>query len=81
MIYANRKSGAITGDVLLGPATDHIAHRLAWTIERGQAAARMLGPPCIIRTFEEGLKAPPIRRDHSVRDHKRSLTRRRDVDR
>jgi dihydrolipoamide dehydrogenase len=46
--------------VLFGPAMDHIAHMLAWAIERGETAAKMLALPFYHPTLEEGLK-PALR--------------------
>jgi dihydrolipoamide dehydrogenase len=39
---------------------DHIAHLLAWAIERGETAAALLKLPFYHPTFEEGLK-PALR--------------------
>jgi dihydrolipoamide dehydrogenase len=44
-IYANRASGKLTGAVLFGPGMDHIAHLIAWAIERGETAAGLLKLP------------------------------------
>jgi dihydrolipoamide dehydrogenase len=41
---------------MLGPAMDHMAHFLAWAIERGETATSMLELPFYHPTFEEGLK-------------------------
>jgi dihydrolipoamide dehydrogenase len=59
-IFADGESGALIGAILLGPGMDHIAHLLAWAIERGETAARILELPFYHPTFEEGLK-PPLR--------------------
>jgi dihydrolipoamide dehydrogenase len=59
-IYADNQRGALTGAVLFGPAMDHIAHLLAWAIERGATAANVLDLPFYHPTFEEGLK-PALR--------------------
>jgi dihydrolipoamide dehydrogenase len=57
-IYANRASGKLTGAVLFGPGIDHIAHLIAWAIERGETAAGLLKLPFYHPTLEEGLKQP-----------------------
>jgi dihydrolipoamide dehydrogenase len=57
-IYADRGTGRLTGAVLLGPAMDHVAHLIAWAIEHGETAGRMLELPIYHPTFEEGLKQP-----------------------
>jgi dihydrolipoyl dehydrogenase len=59
-IYAEGTTGAISGAVLLGPGMDHMAHLLAWAIERGETATRMLELPFYHPTLDEGLK-PPLR--------------------
>lgn len=59
-IYADSRTGALTGAVLLGPGMDHIAHSLAWAIERGETATGILELPFYHPTFEEGLK-PALR--------------------
>ena len=59
-LYAAKDTGRLTGAVLLGPGMDHIAHLIAWGIERGETAATMLALPFYHPTFEEGLK-PALR--------------------
>jgi len=44
----------------IGAYTHHIAHLLAWAIERGETAAALLKLPFYHPTFEEGLK-PALR--------------------
>jgi dihydrolipoamide dehydrogenase len=59
-IYADRSSGKLAGAALFGPAMDHIAHLIAWSIERGDTATALLRMPFYHPTFEEGLK-PALR--------------------
>ena len=59
-IYAEPRSGKITGATLFGPAMDHIAHLLAWSIERGETAATLMSRPFYHPTIEEGIK-PALR--------------------
>jgi len=59
-LYADRDHGRLTGAAMLGPAMDHIAHLLAWAIERGETATSLLELPFYHPTFEEGLK-PALR--------------------
>jgi len=59
-IYADRDCGRLTGATLFGPAMDHIAHLIAWSIERGETAGSLLTMPFYHPTFEEGLK-PALR--------------------
>jgi dihydrolipoamide dehydrogenase len=57
-IYADCNSGVLLGATLFGPGMDHIAHLLAFAIERGETALLQL--PMYHPTFEEGLK-PALR--------------------
>jgi dihydrolipoamide dehydrogenase len=59
-IYADRNSGVLVGATLFGPGMDHIAHLLAFAIERGETAGALLQLPMYHPTFEEGLK-PALR--------------------
>ncbi len=59
-LYADPEHGRLTGAALLGPAMDHMAHLLAWAIERGETATSLLNMPFYHPTFEEGLK-PALR--------------------
>jgi dihydrolipoamide dehydrogenase len=59
-IYAARSDGRLTGATLAAPAMDHVAHLLAWAIERGETASSLLDLPIYHPTFEEGLK-PALR--------------------
>jgi dihydrolipoamide dehydrogenase len=56
-LHAARPDGRLTGAVLLGPGADHIAHLIAWAIERGETATAVLGLPIYHPTFEEGIKS------------------------
>jgi dihydrolipoamide dehydrogenase len=55
-IYADRDGGVIKGACLFGPGMDHIAHLLAWAIERSETAGALLQLPFYHPVFEEGLK-------------------------
>jgi dihydrolipoamide dehydrogenase len=59
-IYADRNSGVLVGATLFGPGMDHIAHLLAFAIERSETAGALLKLPMYHPTFEEGLK-PALR--------------------
>jgi dihydrolipoyl dehydrogenase len=59
-IYADRNSGVLVGATLFGPGMDHIAHLLAFAIERGETAGALLKLPMYHPTFEGGLK-PALR--------------------
>jgi dihydrolipoamide dehydrogenase len=55
-IYAG-KDGVLAGAALFAPGMDHIAHLLAWAVERRETAASILRLPIYHPTFEEGLKS------------------------
>jgi dihydrolipoamide dehydrogenase len=55
-LYADREDGRLVGAAMLGPAMDHMAHLLAWAMERGETASGLLDMPFYHPTFEEGLK-------------------------
>ena len=59
-LYAERPDGRLVGAAMVGPGADHIAHLLAWAIERGESATMLLDLPYYHPTFEEGLK-PALR--------------------
>jgi dihydrolipoamide dehydrogenase len=56
-LYADRPDGRLTGAAMVGPGMDHIAHLIAWAIERGETATSVLELPFYHPTFEEGLKS------------------------
>jgi dihydrolipoamide dehydrogenase len=55
-LYAAPGDGRLTGATLAAPGMDHIAHLIAWAIERGETATRLLDLPFYHPTLEEGLK-------------------------
>jgi dihydrolipoamide dehydrogenase len=59
-LYAAPADGRLIGATLAAPGMDHIAHLLAWAIERGESATGLLDMPFYHPTFEEGLK-PALR--------------------
>lgn len=56
-LYAEPTAGRLTGAAMVGPGIDHIAHLIAWAIERGETATKLLELPFYHPTFEEGLKS------------------------
>ncbi|MGI4881053.1 MAG: dihydrolipoyl dehydrogenase [Janthinobacterium lividum] len=56
-IYAERPDGRLVGAALVGPSMDHIAHLLAWAIDRGETATALLELPFYHPTLEEGIKS------------------------
>lgn len=55
-LYAAAPDGRLIGADLCTPATEHLAHMLAWAIQQGQTATQMLKMPFYHPTVEEGLK-------------------------
>lgn len=59
-IYADAEDGRIVGAILACPGGEHLAHLMAWAIERRQTATDLLALPIYHPTYEEGLK-PALR--------------------
>jgi dihydrolipoamide dehydrogenase len=59
-IYADAQDGRIIGAALACPDAEHLAHLLAWAVERRQTATDLLALPIYHPTYEEGLK-PALR--------------------
>ncbi|MGH8659218.1 MAG: dihydrolipoyl dehydrogenase [Gammaproteobacteria bacterium] len=55
-IYARRESGTLVGAEMVGPRVEHLAHLLAWAIQRGLTAADILDLPFYHPTVEEGIR-------------------------
>lgn len=55
-LYAAAPDGRLIGADLCTPATEHLAHMLAWAIQQGHTATEMLKMPFYHPTVEEGLK-------------------------
>lgn len=55
-IYANRDCGELVGAELIGPGVEHLAHLLAWAIERRVTAREALRLPYYHPVLEEGLR-------------------------
>ncbi|SEG30782.1 dihydrolipoyl dehydrogenase [Marinobacterium lutimaris] len=56
-VWADRKTGRLLGAELLGPDVEHLAHLLAWAMERGQTLDEMLAMPYYHPVLEEGLRS------------------------
>ncbi len=56
-LYAQAPHGTLIGADLVAPAGEHLAHLLAWAIERGTTASELLEMPFYHPTIEEGLKS------------------------
>lgn len=55
-IYANKSRGRFLGAEMIGPAAEHLAHLLAWSIENEMTIAEMLEMPFYHPVIEEGLR-------------------------
>ncbi len=55
-LYAAAPDGRLIGADLCAPASEHLAHLLAWAIQQGQTASQLLEMPFYHPTLEEGLK-------------------------
>ncbi|GMN04207.1 dihydrolipoyl dehydrogenase [Erythrobacter sp. MTPC3] len=55
-LYAKAPDGRLIGADLCTPASEHLAHMLAWAIQQGQTASQLLEMPFYHPTMEEGLK-------------------------
>ncbi len=55
-VYAERDSGRLVGASMVAPRGEHLAHLLAWAIERGLTAVDMLRVPYYHPAMEEALQ-------------------------
>src|SRR5690606_21660973 len=55
-VYADRDSGRFLGAEIVGPAAEHMAHLLAWTVQQGLTVKQMLDMPFYHPVIEEGLR-------------------------
>jgi dihydrolipoamide dehydrogenase len=56
-VYAERKSGKLLGASMVAPRGEHLAHLIAWAIERELTAVDMLRVPYYHPAMEEALQA------------------------
>lgn len=55
-VYGERDSGRLLGAEIIGPAAEHLAHLLAWTIESKLTVTEVLQRPFYHPVIEEGLR-------------------------
>ena len=55
-VYGDRPSGLLLGAEIFGPAAEHLAHLLAWSIESRLTVAELLERPFYHPVIEEGLR-------------------------
>ena len=56
-LYATAPDGRLIGADLFTPASEHLAHIIAWAVQNGHTATQLLGMPFYHPTIEEGLKS------------------------
>ncbi len=56
-LYVDKKQGYLLGAAIAAPRAEHLAHLLAWSIERHQTVFEMLQMPFYHPVFEEALQA------------------------
>ena len=56
-VYAQHGSGQFLGAEMIGPAAEHLAHLLAWSVQRGDTVQQMLDSPFYHPVIEEGLRS------------------------
>lgn len=56
-VYASRASGRLLGAAMVGVRGEHVAHLLAWAVQRGETAASLLSLPFYHPTVEELLQS------------------------
>jgi dihydrolipoamide dehydrogenase len=67
-LYGCRASGKLVGAQLLGPAAEHLAHLLAWSIQHQLSVEQILAMPFYHPVIEEGLRT-------ALKDLRRALRR------
>ncbi len=55
-VYAEAGSGRLLGAEMVGPRAEHLAHLLAWSVQRGDTVQQMLDSPFYHPVIEEGLR-------------------------
>lgn len=55
-VYGERGSGQFLGAEMFGPAAEHIAHLLAWSVQRRMTVSEMLDMPFYHPVIEEGVR-------------------------
>ncbi|MEM6929750.1 MAG: dihydrolipoyl dehydrogenase, partial [Myxococcota bacterium] len=55
-VYADRRTCRIVGAEMFGPRAEHIAHLLAWAVQRSQLVEELLDMPFYHPVIEEGVR-------------------------
>jgi dihydrolipoamide dehydrogenase len=56
-VYADKRDGMLLGAEMLGPAVEHTAHLLAWSIDARLSLERILAMPFYHPVVEEGIRS------------------------
>ncbi|ARE41507.1 Dihydrolipoamide dehydrogenase [Rhodovulum sp. P5] len=65
-MYGDRNTGKLLGAEMIGPASEHIAHLLAWSIQSNLTVDEMLERPFYHPTLEEGVRTALRRLNHAM---------------
>jgi len=66
-LYADRESGRLLGAEMIGPAAEHLAHLLSWSVQRGDTVQQMLDSAFYHPVIEEGLRTALRVLQHTLR--------------
>lgn len=55
-VYGERQTGLLLGAEMIGPENEHLAHLLAWAMQKRMTVAEVLEMPFYHPTIEEGLR-------------------------
>lgn len=67
-VYAGKADGRLLGAELFGPDAEHLAHLLAWAIQRGDTVTDALAAPFYHPVVEEGLRTALQNLARALRD-------------
>ncbi len=56
-VYGQRGTGRFLGAEMIGPAAEHLAHLLAWSVQSGLTVSEMLERPFYHPVIEEGVRS------------------------
>lgn len=66
-VYGEIGTDRFLGAEMIGPAAEHIAHLLAWSVQRGDTVQQMLDSPFYHPVIEEGLRTALRDLQHALR--------------
>lgn len=71
-VYAHRESGRVLGAAMLAVHGEHVAHQLAWAVQRGETVGSLLEMPYYHPTVEELLQSALMDAARQIDSHPRS---------